>query len=258
MVKKRNAAVEPTAATPVQTRESLQRISYLMQASVLLRSLVSPELGAEQQQTPTDRHDDPAAATNAQSAAIQGARDDAPLASANTAPGATRRAAQPQPGKEGRRKRPRRASTQALEPVSDHLASQMSSVAKKATVRMDPALKRAVCRCCDAALIPGLTSTVRVKPSKAHAHLLVYTCLGCHAQRRIPATPHTPQEPSTVAANNEDFAKSQQDNGSSSTSLTKRERREKRQARPPAFFERTDHVVVRGSVVLSRDEYRES
>lgn len=136
MVKKRNAAVEPTAATPVQTRESLQRISYLMQASVLLRSLISPELGAEQQQTPTDRHDDPAAATSAQLAAIQGARDDAPLASANTAQGATRRAAQPRPGKEGRRKRPRRASTQALEPVSDHLASQMSSVAKKATVRM--------------------------------------------------------------------------------------------------------------------------
>lgn len=30
-------------------------------------------------------------------------------------------------------------------------------------VYRDPALKRAVCRCCDAALIPGLTSTVRVK-----------------------------------------------------------------------------------------------
>ncbi|KWU42443.1 Rpr2-domain-containing protein [Rhodotorula sp. JG-1b] len=222
MVKKRNAAVEPTAATPVQTRESLQRISYLMQASVLLRSLVSPELGADHQ-TRSNRHDEPL------------------------------------PAKEGKRKRYRRASMQALEPVSDHLASQMSSVAKKATVRMDPALKRAVCRCCDAALIPGLTSTVRVKPSKAHAHLLVYTCLGCHAQRRIPATPHAPQEPSTGATPDaEDVAKTQEGSGSSSATLTKREKREIRQARPPVFFERTDHVVVRGSVVLSQDEYRES
>lgn len=132
MVKKRNAAVEPTAATPVQTRESLQRISYLMQASVLLRSLVSPELGADTQ-TRSDRHDGPAAMTAVQLAAIEGARDDAPLASANTT---TRSAVEPPPGKERRRKRPRRASTQALERVSDHLASQMSSVAKKATVRM--------------------------------------------------------------------------------------------------------------------------
>lgn len=133
MVKKRNAAVEPTAATPVQTRESLQRISYLMQASVLLRSLVAPELEADQQQTPTDRHEGPAAAIDAQLAAIERVGNDAPLASANAA---TRSAVEPAPGKEGRRKRPRRASTQALEPVSNHLASQMSSVAKKATVRM--------------------------------------------------------------------------------------------------------------------------
>lgn len=132
MVKKRNAAVEPTAATPVQTRESLQRISYLMQASVLLRSLVSPELGADHQ-TRSNRHDGPAATTDAQSAATEGARDDAPLASANRA---TRSAVEPLPAKEGKRKRYRRASMQALEPVSDHLAGQMSSVAKKATVRM--------------------------------------------------------------------------------------------------------------------------
>lgn len=152
-------------------------------------------------------------------------------------------------------------------------------------VHSDPALKRIVCKGCNAALVPGLTSTVRVKrafldeharspadvtygygltrfrtfgtASKAQAHVLVYTCTGCHARRRIPATPHTQEEALPAAPGIDHTAQLEADaQSSSSKTLTKRERREKRQARPPVFFERNDHVVVRGSAVLSRDEYR--
>ncbi|GAA5987949.1 hypothetical protein JCM10908_007284 [Rhodotorula pacifica] len=262
MVKKRNGAAEATAATPVQTRESLQRISYLVQASVLLRSLV-PLPPASTQTMPSKRKRELHEATGVAAEAPGGNTDAAaatsePTLSTTIANKTTaHKGLQGQTGKQNKRKRARMSSKQALAPISDHLASQMSSVAKKATVRMDPALKRAVCRCCDAALIPGLSSTVRVKPSKAHAHMLVYTCLGCHAQRRIPATPHSQEEQPTTST---EAAPATSEGGSSSATLrlTKREKRERRQARPPVFFERDDHVVVRGSAVLSRNEYRQS
>ncbi|GAA5863932.1 hypothetical protein JCM3774_004422 [Rhodotorula dairenensis] len=256
MVKKRNGVVEPTASTPVQTRESLQRISYLVQASVLLRSLVDPHPVAPEQAR-TDRQTGSNAATGGLSAGKAAAAEHAP-SSLTTRTQSTTNAADPtRSDKQAGHKRRKMSSRAALAPISDHLAGQMTAVAKKATVRIDPALKRVVCKCCDAALIPGLTSTVRVKPSKAHAHLLVYTCTGCHTQRRIPATPHS-EEASTTAPDADQTAKLETEAGlDSAKTLTKRERREKRQARPPVFFEREDHVVVRGSAVLSRDEYRQ-
>lgn len=136
MVKKRNGVVEPTASTPVQTRESLQRISYLVQASVLLRSLVDPRAG-QCQLARTDRQGGPVIATDDNVSASQAATATKAPSTCVTreqslAPGAD----STRPDKQHRAKRRRMSSKAALAPVSDHLAGQMTAVAKKATVRM--------------------------------------------------------------------------------------------------------------------------
>ncbi|GAA6009560.1 hypothetical protein JCM11491_003606 [Sporobolomyces phaffii] len=111
MAKKAGRTVsEPTGATSVPSRDALQRLSYLYQASVLLDNigLAAPSSNADAD---------------------------------------SRRARNP----------PR-----ALKPVSRHLVRTMSEVAMKATVRMDPAVKRTVCKQCDSVLVPGISSSLPV------------------------------------------------------------------------------------------------
>ncbi|KAF8637430.1 hypothetical protein AX17_002816 [Amanita inopinata Kibby_2008] len=65
----------------------------------------------------------------------------------------------------------------------------MTSVGKKATVKMDPAIKRTICKSCKTIMVPGLTTSIRVKRSTSHRHRMVYTCTTCQTSRCFPAPP---------------------------------------------------------------------
>ncbi|PPQ79069.1 hypothetical protein CVT24_012730 [Panaeolus cyanescens] len=72
----------------------------------------------------------------------------------------------------------------------------MKAVSQKATVKIDPSVKRSICSKCNTTLVLGSSANVRVKKSSAHRHVLVYTCLSCKTQRRLPAPPLPDASPS--------------------------------------------------------------
>ncbi|KXN85850.1 Ribonuclease P protein subunit p21 [Leucoagaricus sp. SymC.cos] len=67
----------------------------------------------------------------------------------------------------------------------------MKSVGKKTTTKMDPGVKRTLCKGCSNVLVPGVSARVRVRPSTQFGHWMVYTCLECSTARRIPAPRNT-------------------------------------------------------------------
>ncbi|BGP48865.1 hypothetical protein JCM10450v2_004744 [Rhodotorula kratochvilovae] len=252
MAKKgRNAAAEPTAATPVTSRDSLKRLSFLYQASTLLNDAL--QLRPAKRRRATRSSGAAALAGQTSGGGQAGApatdpsgEDKGKGTSADQSVGASRSDDVEAPTKR------RRKAEGSLKPLARHLAREMTEVAKKATVRMDPSIKRTLCTACGAVLIPGVSSSVRVKPSGPHGHVVVHHCLSCRSQRRFPAPPHLgpPAPPDDLEAAAEPV--------NPVIPQTKRERREARQAQVPVFFEREGHVVVRGSAVDSRDEYREA
>ncbi|GAA5891011.1 hypothetical protein JCM5296_007348 [Sporobolomyces johnsonii] len=258
--KSRQTAADPTAATPVPSRDALQRLSYLYQASVLLSSVVLPaddtshrrkrksvdtgkskgvETGQRERERETEgatgeagkeQHDGEMQVEQPPERNNRERTSAAAPASSTSSGGPAQSLSHP------------RKLDKALKPVSKHLARTMNEVAKKATVRMDPTVKRTLCKGCSAVLVPGVTSSVRIKPSAPHAHMVVHTCHACHSQRRFPAPPHALPLSTSAAL-------------PASILRTKRERREARQARPPVFFEREGHVTIAGDEVLKADEY---
>lgn len=60
-------------------------------------------------------------------------------------------------------------------------ARQISMAAR---IRLPAEYKRKTCKNCNAFLVPGWSSRVRIKPQRA-THIVV-TCLGCGYQTRIP------------------------------------------------------------------------
>ncbi|PBK70677.1 hypothetical protein ARMSODRAFT_89527 [Armillaria solidipes] len=72
----------------------------------------------------------------------------------------------------------------------------MKIVGQKTVVKMDPSVKRTICKGCNTILVPG---SIRAKSahisifnaveSPSHGHLMVYTCTHCKTTRRIPAQP---------------------------------------------------------------------
>ncbi|KZT10824.1 Rpr2-domain-containing protein, partial [Laetiporus sulphureus 93-53] len=101
--------------------------------------------------------------------------------------------------KEIRRKQ--RHPNTAVELSREYIKS-MKIIGQKTMVKMDPNVKRTMCKKCNSLLIPGTTALVRVKSSPSHGHLISYTCLSCTAARRIPAPPILDPDasPSTTGA----------------------------------------------------------
>ncbi|KAH8929294.1 Rpr2-domain-containing protein [Atractiella rhizophila] len=73
----------------------------------------------------------------------------------------------------------------------NRLTKEMKEIAKRGTVRMDPNVKRSICKNCFAILIPGNTSTSQ-RSSKHHGHEIFITCQQCGFGRRLPAPPLLP------------------------------------------------------------------
>ncbi|KAF8310059.1 RNAse P Rpr2/Rpp21/SNM1 subunit domain-containing protein [Cantharellus anzutake] len=68
-------------------------------------------------------------------------------------------------------------------------ASILRSIGAKAQIRMDPAVKRSMCKSCNSILIPGSTCSTRIKSSPIHGNRRTTTCLNCHTSRSIPSPP---------------------------------------------------------------------
>ncbi|TNY20672.1 RNAse P Rpr2/Rpp21/SNM1 subunit domain-containing protein [Rhodotorula diobovata] len=252
MAKKgRNTAAEPTAATPVPSREALQRLSFLYQASALLNDAIQPR-PTKRRRTDKDTRgviaaEQPPSGVEAAPPHAGGrAMAEGLSASLDTAPVRSR----------ARTNRQIHEPVDPLKPLARHLAREMTEVAKKATVRMDPGVKRTVCKGCGTVLVPGVSASVRIKPSGPHAHLIVHRCLSCHAERRFPAPPHLPPSALPDGAALEGTLQDAVDTPAPPTRQTRRERREARQARTPVFFEREGHVLVRGGAVVPPDGVR--
>ncbi|GAA5910431.1 ribonuclease P Rpr2/Rpp21/SNM1 subunit [Sporobolomyces salmoneus] len=273
MAKKAGRGVaEPTGSTSVPSRDALQRLSYLYQASALLNNIT----GFEASSRPKKRRK---IVTKNQGEAIAqvkgglGAQEKEGDQDQDEGRKVVKRASQAQDGLVDKVAVARETSASSgrpgeerLRPISRHLVRTMQDVAKKATLRMDPAVKRTVCKGCDSVLVPGISSSVRIKPSGPHAHLVVHTCANCLAQRRLPAPPLLPepepdqaldtaQVPQASKVTAPPKAGRSKEEKRSKSKMTKRERREKKQARKPIFLERKGHVVVKGDTVLRHDEY---
>lgn len=74
---------------------------------------------------------------------------------------------------------------------SRHLLSHLRSVSLKSQIRLSPAMKRSICKRCDAILIAGRTSSSCMENksrnrNKPWADVLVVTCNSCATAKRYP------------------------------------------------------------------------
>ncbi|GAA6054430.1 ribonuclease P 21kDa subunit [Rhodosporidium toruloides NP11] [Rhodotorula toruloides] len=156
--KGRNTAAEPTAATPVVSRDSLQRLSYLYQASVLLNSALA---GAAEDAAGKRKGGKRRRLSNEGAGPVGDEKEVSKgdqLMKDKDGEDATSEVQKAGEATERPHKRIRSRSD-GLQPVAQRVAREMKEVAKKATVRMDPAVKRTVCQGCATVLVPGVTST---------------------------------------------------------------------------------------------------
>ncbi|KAI6000664.1 RNAse P Rpr2/Rpp21/SNM1 subunit domain-containing protein [Pisolithus albus] len=65
----------------------------------------------------------------------------------------------------------------------------MKVVGQKTNTKIDPSVKRRLCKNCSLVLVPGVSATVRVRNSASHHHIIGYVCHACQSERRIPAPP---------------------------------------------------------------------
>ncbi|KAH9018994.1 Rpr2-domain-containing protein [Lactarius pseudohatsudake] len=208
----------------VVNRDILQRLNFLYQASTYLESIscksdVRPEVGSS-----TDTTEEvPTGASGS-------ARPTAGLAKAQL----------------GRKERRRKRRVILAADIGQGYVRAMRLIGQKTTVKMDPTVKRTLCKGCDTVLIPGLSATVRVNGSNNHRHLVTTTCLRCKSSRRIPAPPVL--KPESAAPLHEDAVTEVDKSGSSAPRKSKRRRGPP--PRSPPLFEREGHVVFRGLVQI--------
>ncbi|OCH93759.1 Rpr2-domain-containing protein [Obba rivulosa] len=158
----------------VTNRDIIQRMNFLYQASAYLNS-ISPARGPQPSESRIKSLP---------------AQDDTGSSQA-----------QPSAGKQKRLEKLRMRHPTTAHELARSYVKSMRSIGQKTTVKMDPAVKRTLCRKCDVVLIPGATATVRVKTSSSHGHIMCYTCMSCKTTRRIPAPPILdPSGPSEIAA----------------------------------------------------------
>lgn len=139
------------------------------------------------------------------------------------------------------KKRPKRVVSTA--DLSRSYVDTMKVVGQKTNVKIDPTVKRAICKGCRIVLIPGASSTVRVKNSKSHGHLVIHTCNSCKTSRRIPAPP-------VLDANELESRSSTDQPAPGATTGSAVQRRQKRSCAPrltPHFARDLGHVVFRGN-----------
>ncbi|KAI0929928.1 hypothetical protein AcV5_006766 [Taiwanofungus camphoratus] len=251
MAKKNKDQGPAVSLNNVANRDIIQRLNFLYQASAYLNSVASHP------------HPEPIATTS----------------HAPSSKGQTNRAE-----KRSRRHKERHPATAAE--LSRSYVKSMKIIGQKTTVKMDPTIKRTLCKGCNTILIPGATASVRIKPSLSHGHSVSYICMACKTTRKIPAPPivdpDAPPEPSASTSGTQDASqKTQSTDGQLSlveetetiktdpTDTTmpdhqrsegkgRMQRQRGRRKKPPVprippLFQRKGHVIFRGNERLEDD-----
>ncbi|KAI0682543.1 RNAse P Rpr2/Rpp21/SNM1 subunit domain-containing protein [Cytidiella melzeri] len=220
MAKKKSQDEAPSPCT-VHNRDIMQRLNYLYQASVLLSSAKPFPADNTVPTVPM-----PASKTSGTSHRQQCKREMLEQRNPST----------------------------AVDLARTYVRS-MKVIGKKTTVRMDPTVKRTLCKKCAIVLVPGSTALVRVKSSGPHGHVVLWTCLACKTTRRIPAPAeprpdpnpsHTQGVPITAVAQGPS-------DDHKTISIAGIKRKKKTITREPPLFARKDagHIVFRGNERLN-------
>ncbi|TGZ83029.1 Rpr2-domain-containing protein [Ascodesmis nigricans] len=82
-------------------------------------------------------------------------------------------------------------STPAHPALARFYLNHFRSITKKSVTRLDPSVKRTICKRCDSLLVEGVSSTHRIENAskggrKAWADVLVVECNACGAVKRFP------------------------------------------------------------------------
>ncbi|KAG6333316.1 hypothetical protein ID866_5773 [Astraeus odoratus] len=156
--------------------------------------------------------------------------------------------------KKRRRRRQKRVVT--MSELSRSYIDTMKTVGQKTNVKLDPSVKRRLCKACSLVLLPGVSATVRVKSSTSHGHLVSYTCHSCQTERRIPAPPVASSPPADDQPNGVPDGDHSMGEVASvpATAQSRGCRRKKRGPIPrlPPHFARDDlgHVVFCGDEII--------
>ncbi|KAI0268732.1 RNAse P Rpr2/Rpp21/SNM1 subunit domain-containing protein [Gloeopeniophorella convolvens] len=220
---KKNKDEAPNPSS-IANRDILQRLNFLYQASVYLDS-VSRQFDCSTR-SGAIVHDEIADASK-------------------TAEGQTSASAKPDAAPIPRAKGKRHRREIRAADIGQGYVRSMRLIGQKTTVKMDPTVKRTLCKGCDTVLIPGASAIVRVNRSSNHRHLITTTCLRCRLARRIPAPPVPVPEPSESELGVGALSSEHQDETSK-----KARRRRGPPPRLPPLFEREGHVVFRGHVQI--------
>ncbi|KAG8213599.1 hypothetical protein J3R82DRAFT_10268 [Butyriboletus roseoflavus] len=122
--------------TSVTNRDILQRLNFLYQASVLLNGLEPPD------SIHRDANDPSRSSTTPNDNDTSSEHQDSP--------------ARPTTSQRKKRRRVVR-----FEELSRSYVETMKSVGRKTNVKIDPSVKRRICKRCCAPLVPGISATVR-------------------------------------------------------------------------------------------------
>ncbi|KAF5328787.1 hypothetical protein D9619_011661 [Psilocybe cf. subviscida] len=159
MVKKQKEEIPNVNATA--NRDIVQRLNFLYQASVYLQSIAPP------------------------SAETIAERNEARKLDNNIGEGSS--TAQRTTQRVRKRVKQRNVAKKSTADLARSYVQCMHVVGQKTTVKTDPSLKRTLCSYCSTTLVSGSSASVRVKSSRPHGHVMVYTCLHCKHSKRIPA-----------------------------------------------------------------------
>ncbi|KAI8391638.1 RNAse P Rpr2/Rpp21/SNM1 subunit domain-containing protein [Radiomyces spectabilis] len=77
--------------------------------------------------------------------------------------------------------------TRSLNGLGRYYNSTMRKMARRLVIRLDPHVKRSICKRCDTMLLPGKTSAVRIQHQPETT--TVTTCLICNTHKRLIARP---------------------------------------------------------------------
>ncbi|KAI5123981.1 hypothetical protein M0805_006393 [Coniferiporia weirii] len=159
----------------IPNRDIIQRLNFLYQASTYLNGLAE----AHTQTVPPDVSARPTKGNG--NGKQQEGCDEVQEGEARAGDDAVKNA-------ENSRKRPARRKATARD-LSRSYVKSMKIIGQKTNVKMDPSVKRTLCKGCNGILMPGVTAKVRVKPLPSHGHAVNYTCMNCSISRRVPAPP---------------------------------------------------------------------
>ncbi|KAJ2688909.1 Ribonuclease P protein subunit p21 [Coemansia spiralis] len=137
-------------------REVFERMNFLLQSAQFYASL------------PTTTTTPAAVATGA---TAKGKEPDEPLALDNDSSDSSSSGAPPQ-------------APATMLPLARFYAKEMRLVSRKSVLRMSPHIKRSICKVCLTPLVPGISSTTRVKGQK-RSRRVITTCNYCQAQTRL-------------------------------------------------------------------------